>query len=393
MADQEPFDNASWQPHKSLTTELPDDSQSGIYLMVVRTDSATDSQSYIQLPFYNIDIDKIQNDLLEAHKDRMDLVHLVTCRSTPEPSPSIDKRLDQLNISLMLATVINRIRSKHFSQAKKEAQRALKLAKDLNSEIAIARCYYWMGRIEFEQRNMPAAHENFKAARTCVEDDEYPEGQTVEFYAGLSRSVVGEEYRKRVLRDHCHALLETASKQDLSACSAVMKSNKRKRDAKTWELVLRPSSHRSSGGKLGQKVEKSTENHTHGPTVWMVHETADLPRYEDKSMDTKSKGPHSDGMEWRTVVRSQSHPCLETRSFTLRCYPQGLAPRTRPTNIFPPQPGEIILSAQEWENLRRRAKDRTVTMGYLAREMRRMTKEAERRKESETSESRKAESA
>lgn len=387
MADQEPFDNASWQPHKSPTMELPDNEQSGIYLTAVRTDSSTDSQSYIQLPFYNIDIDKIQNDLLKAHKNRMDLVNLVTPRPTPDPSRSLEKRLDQLEISLMLVTVINYIRSKHFSQAKKEAQRALKLAKDLNNEVTIARCYYWMGRIEFEQRNMPAAHEHFKAARPCVEDDEYPEGWTVEFYAGLSRSAVGEEYRKRVLLDRCHALVETASKQDRSARSAAMKSTKRKRDRKTWELVLRPSSHRFSGGKLGQRIEKSKNQHTHGPTVWMVHDTADLPGYEDKSVDTKSKIPHSDGMDWRTVVKSQSHPCLETRPFTLRCYPKGLAPRTRPTNIFPPQPGEIILSAQEWESLRRRAKDRAVTMGYLARERRGMTEEAERRKGSETSES------
>ncbi|PYH75872.1 hypothetical protein BO82DRAFT_359644 [Aspergillus uvarum CBS 121591] len=66
----------------------------------------------------------------------------------------------------------------------------------------------------------------------------------------------------------------------------------------------------------------------------------------------------SDGLQ---LHRSQKH-------FTFEMYPQGMAPRTRPTNIFPEQRNEILMSEESWKVFNEYVQGKGVTMSYLDRE-------------------------
>lgn len=342
-------------------------------------DTATiyfDANSWPSTPFHQHAID-LKRELAKVHKGRTKVMELFSSQDTlPSPEP-LEKRLEQLEVSFILVTVMNYIGSSNYSQARKEAREALKIAQGIDNEILIARSYYWMGRIEFELRNYTTAYAHFKAARPCVMDEVYPEGQSVGFYLGISRSGVGEEYRKRALLEQNRAILEAAAEQDPSDLRVVVKSKKRKRGMKTWELVLRPASDRLSRGQQRYAPGKSKPKQGREKSpVWMVHDTSDLPQHRETSLNSRDGISHSHGME--LLKRPQSHRPLEWHPFTFRCYPLGLAPRTRPTNIFPPQPCEHILTAEEWEFLQKRTKGRAISMGYLARE-REMVEEIKKR--------------
>lgn len=325
------------------------------------------------------DIDEMRTHLQEAHKHRIEVAQelLSLQKNIPSVPPTLEKRLGLLQISFAISIVMNHLLWKQLSPAKKETKRALKIAADLEDELSIARCNYWLGRIEFEPRNMAAAHTFFKAARPCIIDDEHPEGSSLYFYLDLSKAGIGEEYRKRALLDHNHAVVKNVSKKPGSKISRTNHSHKRKRDSQTWNLVLRPADgpHRSQLESGMDKDQHKQSQQRKRSTVWMVRDTEDVPP-SAKTSTIEGKQSHSDGMEW--LAAAQSRPRLQQCKFTVRCYPKGLAPRTRPTMIFPEQPGENLLSADQWRALQAHFKDRVVTMSYLARE-RRKNKKAEKK--------------
>ena len=174
-------------------------------------------------------------------------------------------------------------------------------------------------------------------------------------------------------------------------------SRKRKREAQLWNVVLRPASGRIAGMRQKQSLERSTKKPPGRLHGWIVSDMSDLPlRPKDSSGTSKSVKPASynelhnnsgllphsteiantvdahhylplEGMSW--LQTANSRPRLEQLGeFTLRCYPVGLAPRTRPTNLFSKLPDEVLLSAQEWESLKKLMGNRAITMAYLARE-------------------------
>lgn len=234
---------------------------------------------------------------------------------------------------------------------------ALSIARDLDDEILIAQCNFWLGRIELDTGHFKKAFEHFKAARPCIMDDECLEGAHVQFYMSISWSGLKGEYRERMFLEHCREILGLG--EDPSDRRVEDNKKKRKRDAKTWDLVVRPSPEQLRPGWVRQRQQR----YSYKSTVWMVYDTADLPQHRKASSGPQSKKADADGMEW--LKAPQGHPLLEGRQFTFRCYYRGLAPRTRPTNIFPIQPSEFVLSAEQLEIYQWWSQRRRVTMTYL----------------------------
>lgn len=338
---------------------------------------------------------EINRNLQESHQHKTDVVKTIISNQTPSISSDLGNRLGNLRLSFSLVTVVNLIADNQFRQARKQAQKALSLAHASNDKLSVARCRYWIGRIEFEKQNMNAAHDHFLAAQPCLLDDLNPEGETLQFYLNASKNGISEEYRKRMIAQHDRALVDIDPRE-----RPVWRSNpsrKRKREAQLWDVVLRPASGRVTGTRQKQSLERSTAKPPGRLHEWIVRDMPDLPlRPKDSSGISKivkpasHNGLHNDsglpqhptgiantvgahhnlpleGMSWlQTAI---SRPCLEQLGeFTLRCYPVGLAPRTRPTNLFSKLPDEVLLSAQEWESLKKLMGNRAITMAYLARE-------------------------
>lgn len=369
-------------PSEHQTAHFPhdepqsDDDSSTIYL---------EANSRPSFPSHEYTLTDLKREFAKVNKERLEIMNRLTSLA-PLPSPEpLEKRLERLEVSLKIGTVVAHLGGHNYGPAMMEACTALKKARETGSEILIARCYYWMGRIAFKLKNFAAAYVHFKAARPCVMNEESLEGIDVEFYLGLSRSGISEEYRKRALHDHNRAIVEGWEEQNPSDRRVVVKSEKRKRDSKTWELVLRPAADRPSRGQSGQRAGTAKRKQNRGkPTVWMVHDTADLPQYrnapgasKDATQDRKSV---TKGTEW--LAAQQSHPPLEGRLFTFRCYLSEISTRTRLTNIFSPQPCEVILTDEEWNFLREGLKGTHISLSYLVRE-RKMLSRVKRRREAE----------
>lgn len=338
---------------------------------------------------------EINRNLQESYQHKTDIVKTISSNQTPSISSGLGKRLGNLRISFSLVTVVNLIADNQFRQAREQAQKALSLAHTSNDKPSIARCRYWMGRIEFEKQNMSAAHEHFLAARPCLLDDFNPEGETLQFYLSASKNGISGEYRKRMIAQHDRSLVDIDPgerhvwRPDLS--------RKRKRETQLWDVVPRSASGRVTGTRQKQSLVKSITKSPRRFHEWIVRDMPDLPlRPKDSSSTSKIVNPesreglHSDrglpqhstgiagtlgvhhhlpleSMSW--LQTANSRPRLEQLGeFTLRCYPVGLAPRTRPTNLFSKLPGEILLSAHEWESLKKLMGNRMITMAYLARE-------------------------
>lgn len=107
---------------------------------------------------------------------------------SPPPRPTgLDKRLSQLEIRLAISAVMDSLANENIYHARKEARRALHLAYHLDDKTILARCFYWMGRIESQQRNMVAADAHFRATQLCVLDRECPESVDLAFRLDFCR--------------------------------------------------------------------------------------------------------------------------------------------------------------------------------------------------------------
>lgn len=363
MASQTSPDKVPQAPNEHPTTHHPndepqsdDDDTSTIYFEANTRPSS---------PSHEYTITNLKHEFAKVYKERLEIMNRLSPLEhppSPEPTP-LEKKLESLEVSFILVTVINYISGYNYGPARTHARTALQKAQELGNEILVARCHYWMGRIEFELQNFAAAYAYFRAAQPCVMDEMYPEGQSVKFYEEVSRSGISEAYRRRAVLEHNHSIREPTDEQGPSDRRVVVKPRKRKRERKTWELVLRPAPDRKPTGKQGRGK----------PTVWMVHDTADLQQSRKAPQESQGEVSNppdeasgSQGMEW--LAAQQSHPPLEDCRFTFRCYIRDISPRTRPTNIFPPQACEVILTTEESYYLREGLKGKPVSISYLAEE-------------------------
>lgn len=346
---------------------------------------------------------ELKHNLQHTHRHKSEAAKLIMQNRAPSIPTGLGDRLGNLRVSFSLVTVINHIADNQFRQARKQAQKALSLAEASKDKLSVARCHYWMGRIEFEQQNMEAAHDHFLAARPCLMDILNPEGETVRFYLEASKRGISEQYLKRILLQHNKSLIHNSPREGPFK-GFKPSSRKRKREVQPWKVLLRPAPSDKTGRRRKQSFEVTpTKSHAR-LNEWIVRDLPDLPfrpkhnsstrkpdqplsnyhrlddkfssteqptetfRKEDTTGEMGAQEPcPPEGMEW--LQAASSRPRLEQREqFTLRCYPIGLASRTRPTDIFSKLPNETLLSAQEWESLKNRMSKRAITMAYLAKE-------------------------
>jgi hypothetical protein len=307
-------------------------------------------------------VEEIHTNLMNAQRHREKTMEIVSSMELPVFPSNIDKRLDDLEISFALGMVMNAMQWKIYTLATQEAKRALDIANRQGNEVNIARCYYWMGRIQLEQDDKPSAYKFFLAARPCAMADQHVEGSSVGWYLNFSHPTLGEEFRRRVSTVRCRTTPKgTLTKVDRNH-SGDKQSKKRKQEAWMSELVLRPST--SAGPtQLASVTAKGNRKHNSRPVVWEAKNTEDALHANSPLVIIQKGEINADGMEWLAVANSG--PRLPQSKFTFRCYFNGLAPRTRPTKIFPEQPGENILSAEEWQALHQRFQNKRVTLAYL----------------------------
>ncbi|KAJ5690494.1 hypothetical protein N7462_004886 [Penicillium macrosclerotiorum] len=325
----------------------------------------------------------VKKKLLETKQLQSEIVEII--RSHQTRAPEVEEKQEQLKFSFAVIAVMEHLGNRNFKQAEKEALEALRIAQSLEEEISVARGHYWLGRIDFEKGNLKSAYSHFMAARPCVMNDECPEGQTLQFYLGLSKKGISESYRRRVLLEYSRAVLDGYNRTPLgdsgqqepsekSTCS----STKRKRESSSYKLVLRPVSYQLSSDLSKQQARRSKEKTTKQTKVWETRDndeffphrqntdilenqqTEQLSATEDSQMGPKSTD---------RVAPTNARPRVPQSQFTLRCWPKGITSRTRPTEIFTTQfPGEDVLSVEDWDVVRQFMKDRPVTLSYLARE-------------------------
>lgn len=307
-------------------------------------------------------VKKFYDDLKEMRIRRDELLRKAASMRVPSPLPDLLVRLKGIEISTILTTVLNCLATSNFDLGMREAKRALELAQKLDHKNLITRCYYWMGRIEFQRGNIPVAHEFFDNAMPCIDDDECSEGDFVDFWFKYTMPGISDESRKRAVDNHGRQVINKHGAPKLPTASHSILPEKRKYK-EPRELVLRPSLVQSSGKQQGPKTESGKRNGR--PVPWMIPDAHNKP-YET-SIYLRRRVPALPETKWHS---DQSYaPLLGHREFTFRCYPKGLSSRYRPTKIFRPHPLEIIYTQESWRKLRRRSKGKIITMTWLANEM------------------------
>jgi tetratricopeptide (TPR) repeat protein len=303
---------------------------------------------------------QIRDDIQKMRNRRNEVVQKVTSKWIPPPRPDLIKRLKMFEASQLLINVINLLVALKFDLAMKEAKKALEIAQKLEDKVTIARCYYWMGRIEFKRENFPEAYICFKNALPCVEDNKCAEGDFVKFWFDISRSGISEQYRKRALDNHNRFLIDRFGQLTPPTHSSLTLSEKRKYK-EAYEIIFRPRPIQQSHGQQGQTESSKQKNRL---VPWIIPDIDDEPQ-DDTPVHCRQRFHRLAETESR---QAQSHPPLGRHAFIFRCYPKGLSPRIRPTKIFRPHPFEIIHTARSWEELCQRATGKSITMSWLANE-------------------------
>ncbi|KAJ5123227.1 hypothetical protein N7448_009324 [Penicillium atrosanguineum] len=307
-------------------------------------------------------VKKFHDDLKEMRIRRDELLRKAASTRIPSPLPDLLDRLKANEISTILSTVLSCLATSNFYLGIREARKALEFAQKLDHKKLIARCYYWMGRIEFQRGNISVAHEFFKDAMPCIEDDECAEGDFVEFWFKCTRPGISEEYRKRAVDNHGRRVINKHGATKLSTASRSSLRVKRKYQ-EPHEFVLRPRPVQTSCDQQAPTTESSKQKSR--PVPWLIpdvhNEPYEMPFY------LRRRFPGLPEIGWHP---DQSHaPLPRNHKFTFRCYPKGLSPRYRPTKIFRPHPLEIIYTEETWRKLRQRFKGKIITMTWLANEM------------------------
>lgn len=300
---------------------------------------------------------QIDTNILDSQKSRVEIMKELSSVELSDHKPDLEQRLDRFEMSYTLTTVMSYISMEQYSEASREVGRALRIATSLAEETSIARCYYWMGRIELEKRNRPMAYKFFMDARPCFMDEDCFEGQSLDFYLKCSRPGISERHQSTPPVDYPDEVTEDKRGRNDTQHTPNFLSNKRKRKTQLWDLVLRPS----------HSARHTPKKPTAQSVAWMVKSTEDVLHRNNPLALRPKKGVSSENAQWLKFATPGPRPA-QRQSFTFRCYPRGLAPRSRRTDIFSEQPEEHLLSMEEWATLQEKTKDKKVTMGYLARE-------------------------
>ncbi|EAU37397.1 predicted protein [Aspergillus terreus NIH2624] len=245
----------------------------------------------------------------------------ITAGSIPQHTKhSIDTLTSYLNAqetTMLLLRASIALSQAEDSKAEQLVRRALHTATNAptpRDPKHVARCHYWLGHIAWFRNDLAQARECF---RTALAEDGLrglPEGHDIDEYLYILRR--GVKYGDRDGR-RCPPRTKVSGEYN----------NPRKR--KQGEMRRRPEAPRRSS------------------------KAKPVPNKADVNQQTSS---------------------LQHMQFRFRMYPTELAPRSRPTKIFPEQAYEFLVPAEEWEVIRQRIKGKLVTMEFLKRERVRMWK-------------------
>ncbi|KAJ5990526.1 hypothetical protein N7499_011074 [Penicillium canescens] len=325
----------------------------------------------------------------------------------PVVPPNLARRFQDLGIKFLLRTAQVCIREKNPDEAEKHTKDAIEVAKSIPDDILVARCQFWLGRVEFLRENFKQAHAHFAAAQNSVMDDTCIEGEEVRLYMDITRHGISDEGRARRLEDYKRAF-DAGVRYDPSSNNSVsLKSRKRKRPIRTWKSILEDPERgielpvilsEPLRGKISPiydglqpQAPKSTDVHsraelTQGPTEKITQCTnspsvsASVPALTPVLAPNPVPKKPSPTSSMETVVVNNveaSRPYQfgtpvepsQIKKFKFGCVHIGLSKRSRQMKIFPRQPGEIVMSECDWKSIEKRARTDIVTMDYLRREM------------------------
>lgn len=320
---------------------------------------------------------------------------------TTSPAPtstaleSTQNSLGRLRVLTSLSKTITFLTADDLAAARVSAMESLSRAIALKDQKLLARCQYWMGRVQFESDEMKEAMELFIAARSGLMDDDGPESETVQHYLDLSKRFMRKSQRKRERDQWPQYPVELGPIQLYSF------PKKRKQEASTGK----PVPHVGTEGKSGTWPKNSphagamilpSDQH-----AWLIRDMADLsltPQMRDlnRALDKVGIGMTNDDKSgqagqpapspeedlkpnvWKDAPASKPHrqrwvtmppqPRLNAE-FTMRCGPADLAPQAHPTTTSLKLPDETLLPRQDWDSQKTLMKQCAVTKAYLEREM------------------------
>ncbi|PYI14608.1 hypothetical protein BO86DRAFT_457828 [Aspergillus japonicus CBS 114.51] len=331
---------------------------------------------------------------LEAHLERR------RAEAPIEPLlAGLDEKLDRWEVTLALHRAITFLEEGQDREAEHFVLEAVGIAQRLGNPVCLARCQYWQGRVEYSRENYHEAQQCFQACREGILDA--PEGETITWYLRVSRPGLTEEERQQIgeseqVRDRAQGLYGYSPQstspvsgdfhfphlQDTEHAWGELEEGEPPGEAMPYEAddereQIRESEQDRDRAQAfyGYSPENASLVSANFHFAQHTRKEEDRPRSEATPDETsndnqrriltpKSRLPFvagefdSDGLQ---LHRSQKH-------FTFEMYPQGMAPRTRPTNIFPEQRNEILMSEESWKAFNEYVQDKGVTMSYLDRE-------------------------
>lgn len=296
--------------------------------------------------------------------------------TTEELVAKFDNQTDRVEIALTLTKAVLYLDRKQDVEAETLALQSLDLAKQYGEEAAIARSFYWLGRIEYYRHNDVKAHRHFLDARPCI--GVYDEGQDVLVFLSVFQRGITEEQRERILRAHTGRLRTEEVKLESGSRRARghAKSRNTKHKDRSPTVTDKPTRRRKrKPGKSDDvdrvmRISHNGEREKAKPKPWLVPDKADIyPHAGDgrrRRPDPDSVDPKWD-MMWLTAAKASSFR-PQQGPFTFTMYPKGLAPRNRTTDIFDEQRWEWIMPRAEWEEVREAWAQKSATMLFLATE-------------------------
>ena len=376
-------------------------------LMVNMYEILTDPVFQHVSPFSTHEQSRFKLRASKATDDKAKCFYYILNTDYPALPPNLARRFRHLGIKFLLRTAQVCIREKNPDEAEKHTKDAIEIAKSIPDDILVARCQFWLGRVEFFRENFRQAHAHFAAAQNSVMDDTCIEGEEVRLYMDITRHGISKKGRARRLEDYRRAFHAGVRYEQSSNDSVSLKSRKRKRPIRTWKSILEDPERgielpvilsEPLRGKISPiydglrpQAPKSTDVHsraepTQGPTEKITQCTNSPSVSALAPTLTPALAPNpvpekpnpTSSMESVVVNNVEvSKPYQfgtpvkpsQIKKFKFGCVHIGLSKRSRPMKIFPRQPGEIVMSERDWKSIEKRARTDIVTMDYLRREM------------------------
>ncbi|KGO75518.1 hypothetical protein PITC_082250 [Penicillium italicum] len=144
----------------------------------------------------------------------------------------------RVEVASYLLPAYNFIGNENPSEAEVMITLARESADKSKNPLLVAKCEFWMGRVEFLRGNMRKAHEHFVKANFCAMDPkEGVECQDLSFFLDVTRHGISEHTRAARLRAH-HEAIAAHVKFEKTASNSVSTEIKRKRPLRTWKGAL-----------------------------------------------------------------------------------------------------------------------------------------------------------